>query len=77
MPSSVEPLPSWGILVLQGAARAWVIFAIVWGSILFVGQNIVQNVLTGHRHTTSGQPTTVNGDTSSPTYAIGPAGADH
>ena len=35
--ASVDPLPSWGILVLRGAARSWMIFAIVWGSIVFVG----------------------------------------
>ena len=32
-------LPPWGILILQGAARSWMIFAIVWGSIVFVGEN--------------------------------------
>ena len=37
-------LPPWGTLVLQGAARGWMIFAIVWGWILFVGQDVVQNL---------------------------------
>ena len=41
------PLPSWGILILQGAARSWMIFAIVWGSIVFIGEN----ALRGHGHT--------------------------
>ncbi len=44
IPSSLEPLPPWGILVLQGAARAWMIFAIVWGSIIFVGQNVARGI---------------------------------
>ncbi len=43
-------LPPWGRLVLQGAARGWMVFAIVWGAILFVGQNVVQNVIVGHNH---------------------------
>jgi hypothetical protein len=44
IPSLPDPLPPWGILVLQGAARAWMIFAIVWGSIIFVGQNVVRGI---------------------------------
>jgi Domain of unknown function (DUF4389) len=43
-PSPQDQLPPWGILVLQGAARAWMIFAIVWGSIIFVGQNVVRSI---------------------------------
>jgi len=39
MPPSIEPLPPWGILILKGAARSWMIFAIVWGSIVFIGEN--------------------------------------
>ena len=35
-------LPPWGRLVLQGAARGWMVFAIVWGAILFLGQNVAQ-----------------------------------
>jgi Domain of unknown function (DUF4389) len=44
-PASPPPatLPPWGTLIVQGAARGWMIFAIVWGSILFVGQNISYN----------------------------------
>ncbi len=53
-------LPSWGTLVLQGAARGWMIFAIVWGSILFVGQDVVQNLQAHHRND-NGQ-VTVNAD---------------
>ena len=63
--SSVDPLPSWGILVLQGAARSWMIFAIVWGSIVFIGEN----VLRGHGHTnntTGGLVTTVPANMSAP-----------
>ncbi len=39
-----EPLPPWGRLVLEGAARGWMIFAIVWGSVLFVIQDVSQNI---------------------------------
>ena len=38
-------LPPWGTLVLEGAARSWMIFAIVWGSIVLVGQSITQSAL--------------------------------
>ncbi len=37
--------PSWARLVLTGSARGWMIFAIVWGSIVFVGQNAAQNAV--------------------------------
>ena len=30
-------------LVLEGAARGWMIFAIVWGSVLFVIQGVTQS----------------------------------
>ena len=43
-------LPPWGRLVLHGAARGWMVFAIVWGAILFLGQNVAQNVLVGHNN---------------------------
>lgn len=43
-----EALPPWGTLVLQGAARGWMIFAIVWGAVVFVGESAVQN--SGQRH---------------------------
>jgi len=47
-------LPPWGTLVLEGAARSWMIFAIVWGSVVFVGQSIAQGALNGNRNHTSG-----------------------
>jgi Domain of unknown function (DUF4389) len=53
LPSSVEPLPPWGILILQGAAKGWMIFAVVWGSIIFVGQNAFRGH-GNHHNTTSG-----------------------
>ena len=34
--------PGWAALVLTGAARGWIIFAIVWGSIVFLGQGAIQ-----------------------------------
>jgi hypothetical protein len=36
--ASFDPLRPWSVLVLQGAARGWMIFAIVWGSLVTVGQ---------------------------------------
>jgi hypothetical protein len=48
--ASMDPLPPWGTLVLQGAAKGWMIFAIVWGSIVLVGQ-IARNG--GHKHNNS------------------------
>jgi hypothetical protein len=65
IPSSVDPLPPWGILILQGAAKGWMIFAIVWGSIVFIGENSFR----GHHHnndTTSGLVTTAPANTSAP-----------
>jgi hypothetical protein len=43
-------LPPWGTLVLEGAARSWMIFAIVWGSIVLVGQSITQSALGRNQH---------------------------
>jgi hypothetical protein len=65
LPSSVEPLPPWGILILQGAAKGWMIFAIVWGAIVFIGVDSIRGH--GHHHNTaSGQVTTVPAHTSAP-----------
>lgn len=74
IPSSVEPLPSWGILILQGAARSWMIFAIVWGSIVFIGENVFRGG-GHHNHTTNGQLNTVPADTSGLSHIVvhGPA----
>jgi hypothetical protein len=69
IPSGVEPLPSWGILILQGAARSWMIFAIVWGSIVFIGENVFR----GHGHnnnTTNGLIITVPADTSGLSHVV-------
>ena len=65
LPHSAEPLPSWGILVLQGAAKSWMIFAIVWGSIIFVGQNAFRSHNNNH-NTTCGLVTTVPANVSGP-----------
>ncbi len=53
------------------------IFAIVWGSILFVGGNIAQSAVNGHRNTTSGQVNPVPGDTPVLAQVIGTVHADH
>jgi hypothetical protein len=46
-------LPEWATLVLTGAARGWMIFAIVWGSILFVGQNAARSAATSNNNNNS------------------------
>ena len=43
-------LPEWATLVLTGAARGWMIFAIVWGSILFVGQGTIRNAVSSNNN---------------------------
>ena len=73
VPPLPEPLPPWGILVLQGAARAWMIFAIVWGSIIFVGQNVVRGIgnnNNGNNHSMFVQLDAVHPDTSGLNHVI-------
>ena len=43
-------LPERATLVLTGAARGWMIFAIVWGSILFVGQGTIRNAVSNNNN---------------------------
>ena len=62
------------ILVLQGAARAWMIVAIVWGSIVFVGQNVARGI--GNNNNTNNhsmfvQINSVHPDPSGLTHVIG------
>jgi Domain of unknown function (DUF4389) len=71
VPSQEDALPPWGTLVLQGAARSWMIFAIVWGSIIFVGENAVRNIGHHNRNTTTGLVTTVPADSSVLSHVIG------
>ena len=59
---AADETPPWATLVLTGAARGWMIFAIVWGSILFVGQSIAQNAARHHRHTSAQQLNRVMSD---------------
>jgi len=72
-PPAADETPGWGTLVLTGAARGWMIFAIVWGSILFLGQDIAQNIV-GHRQSSVQQFNTVNSDTNAANTAIDKAG---
>ena len=67
---TVDETPSWGTLVLTGAARGWMIFAIVWGSIIFVGQSVAQSVARNHRHTSAQQVSTVVSDYNASDTAI-------
>ena len=69
-----EQTPAWATLVLAGAARGWMIFAIVWGSIVFLGQNISQNVFTNHNQSNAQQLNTVSSDTDAANAAINGAG---
>jgi Domain of unknown function (DUF4389) len=73
IPSDLDPLPPWGILVLQGAARAWMIFAIVWGSIIFVGQNAFRGVgnNNNNNHSMFVELNAVHPGTSGLTHVIG------
>jgi hypothetical protein len=63
-PAGSEHLPPWGTLVVQGAARGWMIFAIVWGSILFVGQNAAQSAF-NQSNTSNTNNTNLFGNTGS------------
>ena len=63
------------VLILQGAARSWMIAAIVWGSIVFVGQ-IGRNFGNSHRNTTSEQVIAVHADTLGFVHSIGPGAAN-
>jgi hypothetical protein len=43
-------LPDWARLVLTGSARGWMIFAIVWGSILFGSQGTIRNAVNSNNN---------------------------
>ncbi len=47
-PAPGRDLPQWATLVLTSAARGLMIFAIVWGSIVYVGQSAVQNAFSNN-----------------------------
>jgi hypothetical protein len=64
------------VLILQGAARTWMIVAIVWGSIVLVGQ-IARNFGHTHRHTTTEQVITVHADTSGFVHVLGSDSSYH
>jgi hypothetical protein len=49
-PPSGGVLPEWARLVLTGAARGWMIFAIVWGSIIFVSQGTIRNAVNSNNN---------------------------
>ena len=66
-----DATPGWGTLVLTGAARGWIIFAIVWGSVLFLGQSVVQSLARHHnQHTSAQQVNTVVSDYNGTDVAI-------
>ncbi len=62
LPGSATEQSGWGTLVLKGAARGWMIFAIVWGSLLFVGQAVAQGVRTNRTAATVRQYNTIVSD---------------
>ena len=59
------------VLVLQGAARGWMIFAIVWGSIVLVGQVTRNFGHHNHHNTGTVQLITASADTSGFTHVVG------
>jgi hypothetical protein len=61
-------------LVLEGAARGWMIFAIVWGSILSVGQGVIQDLATQNRNDAATQYNTVVSDYEATTKTLVAAG---
>ncbi|HXY28367.1 MAG TPA: hypothetical protein VEH82_08795, partial [Acidimicrobiales bacterium] len=61
-PGGAVELPPWSRLVLSGAARGWMIFAIVWGSLLYVGQTVIRDVTTHRTQDTVQQYDTVSAD---------------
>jgi hypothetical protein len=48
--------------VLTGAARGWIIFAIVWGSIVLVGNGAIEGAVARHNSTTVAQYNTIVSD---------------
>ena len=61
-------------LVLTGAARGFMIFAIVWGSVLYVGQSVIQDLVTGHHNDAAAQSNTVISDYSASAKTLVAAG---
>jgi hypothetical protein len=51
-----------GMLVLSGAARGWMIFAIVWGSLVLAGQVVVPGAANHGQTTAAAQANTVYSD---------------
>jgi hypothetical protein len=60
-PETSEPA-GWATLVLTGAARGWIIFAIVWGSIVLVGNGAIEGAVARHNSTTVAQYNTIVSD---------------
>jgi hypothetical protein len=72
---AVDPERRSGVsLVLHGAARGWMIFAIVWGSVVIVGQNVVQTLVTRGRDDTTAQYNIVVSDYAATTRSLVAAG---
>jgi hypothetical protein len=61
-PPGAADRPGWATLVLMGAARGWIIFAIVWGSLLLVSNGVIQAVAINHTTTNVDQYNTVVAD---------------
>ncbi len=61
-------------LVLAGAARGFMIFAIVWGSVLIVGGNVVQNLALRQRNDAAAQYDTVFSDYTATAKSLDAAG---
>jgi hypothetical protein len=69
-PASAQ-LPEWGTLVLAGAARGWMIFAIVWGSVFTAVQGPIQAAITrNNTSSTVQQFNTTSSDVTDATSAL-------
>jgi hypothetical protein len=69
-----DDTPDWARLVLTGAARAWMVVAIVWGSILFLGSSAIRAAVTNKQQTTVQQYNTIVSDFNTTGRALNNAG---
>jgi hypothetical protein len=76
-PGGPADAPGPGTLVLTGAARGWIIFAIAWGAVLTVAEGPIQAAITNNNQTqtTTQQFVTASNDIKAANNAIVAAGS--